>query len=237
MISQQIGRGAQVLLKGIVKALVFVRINPNHLTFLGFVMSILTAYAFSQGRFAAAGVIIIFAGLFDMVDGIVARMTDNETPFGAFFDSVMDRYSDLIMYLGLIIWYGREDRMSYVVLVGVVMMGSILTSYTRARAESLIPQCKVGFLERPERIVLLIIGSFYYMDPVVWVLAVLSNWTVVHRILYTRARMTGRSAWVMAHQQPEEAPQVESPKPEVRGQESEPGETSPESPPLQDPAT
>ena len=104
MISQQIGKGAQVLLKGIVKALVFVRINPNHLTFLGFVMSILTAYAFSQGRFAAAGVIIIFAGLFDMVDGIVARMTDNETPFGAFFDSVMDRYSDLIMYLGLIIW-------------------------------------------------------------------------------------------------------------------------------------
>ena len=117
------------------------------------------------------------------------------------------------------------------------MMGSVLTSYTRARAESLIPQCKVGFLERPERIVLLIIGSFYYMDPVVWVLAVLSNWTVVHRILYTRARMTGRSAWVMAHQQPEAAPHVESPKPELQGQESDPGETSPESPPLQDPAT
>ena len=237
MISQTIGKGAQVLLKGIVKALTFVRINPNHLTFLGFVMSILTAYAFSRGRFTAAGVIIIFAGLFDMVDGIVARMTHKETPFGAFFDSVMDRYSDLIMYLGLIIWYGREDRMTYVVLVGVVMMGSVLTSYTRARAESLIPQCKVGFLERPERIVLLIIGSFYYMEPVVWVLAVLSNWTVVHRILYTRARMTGRSAWVTAHQPPEEAPEIQSPKPEVRGPDSAPEETSPESPPLQDPAT
>ena len=229
MISQKIGQGARVLLRGIVKALVFVRINPNHLTLLGFVMSILTAYAFSRGRFTAAGVILIVAGLFDMVDGIVARMTNKETSFGAFFDSVMDRYSDLIMYLGLIMWYGREDRMTYVVLVGVVMMGSVLTSYTRARAESLIPQCKVGFLERPERIVLLIIGSFYYMEPIVWVIAVLSNWTVVHRILYTRARMTGRSAWMIAHQ-PEEAPGIRNPVPE-------PGEPNPESPPLQDPAT
>ncbi|MEE8348758.1 MAG: CDP-alcohol phosphatidyltransferase family protein [Acidobacteriota bacterium] len=228
MISQKIGQGAQVLLKGIVKALIFVRINPNHLTFLGFAISFLTAYAFSQGRFTAAGGILILAGLFDMVDGIVARVTFKETPFGAFFDSVMDRYSDLIMYLGLIIWYGREDRMTYVVLVGVVMMGSVMTSYTRARAESLIPKCKVGFLERPERIVLLIIGSFYYMDPVVWVIAVLSNWTVVHRILYTRSRMTGRSAWVIPHQPPDEAPEVQSPDLEVHGPESKAGEPSPD---------
>ena len=117
--------------------------------------------------------------------------------------------------------------MTYVVLVGVVMMGSVLTSYTRARAESLIPQCKVGFLERPERIVLLIIGSFYYMEPIVWVIAVLSNWTVVHRILYTRARMTGRSAWMLAHQ-PEEAPEVRSPETEVEGQESKRGEPNPD---------
>ena len=182
MISQSIGAGARVILRVIVKTLVFLRINPNHLTFLGFVMSIVTAYTFARGRFGTAGVILIIAGLFDMVDGMVARNTNSETPFGAFFDSVMDRYSDLIMYLGLIIWYGQQDRMTYVVLVGVVMMGSVMTSYTRARAESLIPQCKVGFLERPERIVLLIIGSFYYMDPIVWVIAVLSNWTVVHRI-------------------------------------------------------
>lgn len=229
MISQKIGEGGQILLRAIVKTLIFLRINPNHLTLLGFVMSILTAYAFSRGRFPTAGVILIIAGLFDMVDGIVARMTNKETPFGAFFDSVMDRYSDLIMYLGLIIWYGREDRMTYVVLVGVVMMGSVLTSYTRARAESLIPQCKVGFLERPERIVLLIIGSFYYMDPVIWVIAVLSNWTVVHRILYTRARMTGRPSWVIARQPSEEvpeakstAPRVASPEPEATPQKSAP---------------
>ncbi len=194
MISRKIGDGAQVLLRGIIAALIFFRIRPNHLTMAGFLMSIVVAYFFAEGRFKTAGVVLIIAGLFDMVDGMVARRLKAETPFGAFFDSVMDRYSDLIMYLGLIIYYGRMERIHYVVLVGVVMMGSVLTSYARARAESLIPKCKVGFLERPERIVLLIIGAFYYMDPVMWVIAVLSNWTVVHRILYTRAVLQGKKS-------------------------------------------
>ena len=104
--------------------------------------------------------------------------------------------------------------MSYVVLVGIVMMGSVLTSYTRARAESLIDKCKVGFLERPERIVLLIIGSFYFMDPVLWVIAVLSNWTVIHRILYTKAKMTGRPKWVLLSES--SAPEMNSISDEVR---------------------
>jgi CDP-diacylglycerol--glycerol-3-phosphate 3-phosphatidyltransferase len=153
------------------------------------------AYYCAMGEFRLAGIVLIIAGLFDMVDGMVARQLGQETPFGAFFDSIMDRYSDLIMYLGLIIYYGRADRINYVVLVGIVMMGSVLTSYARARAECLIPKCKVGFLERPERIVLLLIGSFYgFMDPVIWVIAVLSNWTVVHRILYTRAVIRGKKS-------------------------------------------
>ncbi len=187
MISDKIGAGGQFILGGIVRALGVLHVKPNHLTFLGFVMSIVTAYVFSTGRFRWAGVLLIITGLFDMVDGMVARTMNKVTPFGAFFDSIMDRYSDLILYLGLIIWYGSQDRMNYVVLVGIVMMGSVLTSYARARAECLIPKCKVGFLERPERIVLLIIGAFYFMDPVLWVIAVLSNWTVIHRILYTRS--------------------------------------------------
>ncbi|MFB3903616.1 MAG: CDP-alcohol phosphatidyltransferase family protein [Acidobacteriota bacterium] len=192
MISDKIGLGAQVILRAIVRALGFFHVKPNHLTMLGFIMSIVTAYVFTLGRFRLAGVLLIITGLFDMVDGMVARTMNRVTPFGAFFDSIMDRYSDLILYLGLIIYYGGQDRMNYVVLVGVVMMGSVLTSYARARAECLIPKCKVGFLERPERIVLLIIGSFYFMDPVLWVIAVLSNWTVVHRILYTRSQIRAR---------------------------------------------
>jgi len=194
MISDKIGAGAQVILRGIVRTLSFFHVKPNHLTFLGFVMSIVTAYVFAMGQFKMGGVLLIITGLFDMVDGMVARTANAATPFGAFFDSIMDRYSDLILYLGLIIYYGREDRMNYVVLVGVVMMGSVLTSYARARAECLIPKCKVGFLERPERIVLLIIGSFYFMDPVLWVIAVLANWTVIHRILYTRSQMRAATA-------------------------------------------
>ena len=214
MISQKIGQGAQIILKGIIRILTFLHITPNHLTFLGFVMSIVTAWLFARGLFTTAGVMLIVTGLFDMVDGMVARQTHCETPFGAFLDSVTDRYSDLIVYIGLLIYYGQQDRMSYVVLVGIVMMGSVLTSYTRARAESLIDKCKVGFLERPERIVLLIIGSFYFMDPVLWVIAVLSNWTVIHRILYTKAKMTDRPKWVLLSES--SAPEMNSIYDEVR---------------------
>ncbi|RPJ87173.1 MAG: CDP-alcohol phosphatidyltransferase family protein [Acidobacteria bacterium] len=201
MISDKIGQGAQVILRAIVRVLGFFRVKPNHLTMLGFIMSIVTAYAFALGSFPLAGGLLIITGLFDMVDGMVARTMNAVTPFGAFFDSIMDRYSDLILYLGLIIYYGGQDRMNYVVLVGVVMMGSVLTSYARARAECLIPKCKVGFLERPERIVLLIIGAFYFMDPVLWVIAVLGNWTVVHRILYTRSQIRAREKAVTSQPQ------------------------------------
>ena len=194
MISNRIGEGAQIILRRIISILIFLKIRPNHLTFFGFLISMGVAYYFAMGQFRVAGLVLILAGLFDMVDGMVARKLGQETPFGAFFDSIMDRYSDLIMYLGLIIFYGRADRINYVVLVGIVMMGSVLTSYARARAECQIPKCKVGFLERPERIVLLLIGSFYYMDPVIWVIAVISNWTVVHRILYTRAVLRGKKS-------------------------------------------
>jgi CDP-diacylglycerol--glycerol-3-phosphate 3-phosphatidyltransferase len=121
-----------------------------------------------------------------MVDGRVARVTKTVTPFGAFFDSVVDRYSDMALYMGLLVYYARAERFLYVVLVAVVMAGSVMISYTRARAESLIPTCKVGFLERPERIVLILIGALWNrMAPVLWIIAVLSNITVVHRILYT----------------------------------------------------
>ena len=194
MISHTIGSAALVILRAIVDTLTFLKIKPNHLTSLGVVMSVITAVAFARGRFQLAAWLLILTGLFDMVDGMVARMADAETPFGAFFDSIMDRYSDLILYLGIMIYYGSNDRMGYVVLVGICMMGSVLISYARARAECLIPKCKVGFLERPERIVLLIIGAFYYMDPILWVLAVISNWTVVHRILYTRSVLRTQAA-------------------------------------------
>src|ERR1035438_8728726 len=106
--------------------------------------------------------------------------------FGGFFDSVLDRYSDLALYIGLLVYYAGINRFFYIVLTAIVMMGSVMVSYTRARAENAIPKCKVGFLERPERVVLIIIGALFdRMAAVLWVIAVLSNVTVIHRMIYT----------------------------------------------------
>jgi len=170
----------------IVRWLALSRIHPNVLTFLGLVINIVAACLFAEGSFRWAGGVVIGAGLFDMVDGRVARETNRVTRFGGFFDSVLDRYSDLALLMGLLVYYASIDRYFYVVLTAIVMTGSVMVSYTRARAENTIPKCKVGFLERPERVVLLIIGALFdRMAPVLWVIAVLSNLTVAHRMIYT----------------------------------------------------
>lgn len=170
----------------IVRWLSLSRIHPNVLTFLGLVINIVAAYLFAAGSFRWAGVVVIGAGLFDMVDGRVARQTNRVTRFGGFFDSVLDRYSDLALLMGLLVYYASINRFFYVVLTAIVMTGSVMVSYTRARSENTIPKCKVGFLERPERVVLLILGALFdRMAPVLWVIAVLSNLTVIHRMTYT----------------------------------------------------
>lgn len=181
-----IGRTCNWLLVRIVRALSLSRIHPNVLTFIGLIINGFGAWLLATGKFWQAGLVIIGAGIFDMVDGRVARQTNQVTKFGGFFDSVIDRYSDLVLLIGLLIYYGNANRNVYVVLTAVVMMSSIMISYTRARSENFLPQCKVGFMERPERIVLLILGSlFNRMAPVLWVIAVLGTFTVVGRIMYT----------------------------------------------------
>ena len=185
-ISGRIGAGGKQIVDSIVEGLAMLRVHPNILTLIGLLINIFAMVLFAKGIFLWAGVVIVVAGIFDMVDGEVARRTKRVTKFGAFFDSVIDRYSDMLLLLGLVIWYAKINRIFYVGLTGMVLIGSVLTSYTRARAESLIPACKVGFLERPERIVLLIIGSLAdRMAAVLWVMAILSNWTVSQRIWYT----------------------------------------------------
>jgi len=188
-----VGRSCKWLLYKIVHGLALTRISPNALTFLGLVINVIAAILFglanadNQRRmFLYAGLVIIGAGIFDMVDGRVARATNQVTQFGGFFDSVIDRYSDVALFFGLLVYYARANRFFYVVLTALVMVSSVMVSYARARAESLIPSCKAGFMERPERIVLLILGAlFNRMGPVLWVIAVLSTITVIHRIRYT----------------------------------------------------
>jgi CDP-diacylglycerol--glycerol-3-phosphate 3-phosphatidyltransferase len=181
-----IGRGGKCIIDRFVGILAALRVHPNILTLVGFFINIAATVLFAKGLFVWAALVVVFAGIFDMVDGEVARRTQRVTKFGAFFDSVIDRYSDVVLLLGLVIWYAKMNRMFYVGLTAMVLIGSIMTSYTRARAESLIPACKVGFLERPERIVLLVIGGLgNRMAAVLWVMAILSNWTVAQRIWYT----------------------------------------------------
>jgi CDP-diacylglycerol---glycerol-3-phosphate 3-phosphatidyltransferase len=131
-------------------------------------------------------VIMIVANIFDFIDGKVAQETKLVSKFGGFWDSVIDRFSDIALFIGLIYLYSELGRTDYVMIAALAMLFSIMTSYTRARAESLIPRCKVGFMERPERIVLLLIGAFTNrMAAVLWVILVLSVGTVADRIFYT----------------------------------------------------
>src|SRR5438128_9011626 len=186
MISRRIGGAFGYLFRAVVRGFADAGVNPNILTFIGFCINVVAAYFFAYGYFRRAAFTIFLAAIFDLTDGPVARTTKRVTPFGGFIDSVLDRYSDLILLIGLLIYYGRINRFWYVTLVAVAMIGSVMTSYTRARAENLIHSCKVGFLERPERIVLILIGAlFNRMAPVLWVIVVLSNITVIHRVLHT----------------------------------------------------
>jgi CDP-diacylglycerol--glycerol-3-phosphate 3-phosphatidyltransferase len=184
--TRAIGVGAGKIIRLIVRGLALSRINPNVLTFFGLLVNIAAASFLAAGRFRTAGLVIIFAGLFDMVDGRVARATNQVTRFGGFFDSVLDRYSDLALLMGLLVYYGTINRPLYVVLTAIVMTASVMISYSRSRAENIIPRCKVGFLERPERVVLLILGALFdRMAPVLWIIAVLGNITVIHRMVFT----------------------------------------------------
>src|SRR5437899_12673150 len=196
------GRACGKLLYAIVNRMALARISPNVLTFIGLVINVVAALLFgyatgeTQRRmFFYAGLVVFAAGFFDLVDGRVARASNQVTRFGGFFDSVVDRYSDAALFFGLLVFYSRGDRFFYVVLTAFVMVSAIMVSYTRARAESLIGSCRVGFMERPERLVLVIIGAlFNRMAPVLWLIAVLSTITVVHRIRYTWTRTEGADA-------------------------------------------
>ena len=173
-------------LRAIIRACVALGIHPNTLTLIGVLINVVAACALGVNRFLLAGAIMIVANIFDFIDGKVAQETNTVSRFGAFWDSTLDRFSDIALFLGLIYLYATLRRTDYVMAASLAMMFAIMTSYTRARAESLIKKCKVGFMERPERIVLFMIGAFTNrMAAVLWVIGVLSVFTVADRIIYT----------------------------------------------------
>jgi phosphatidylglycerophosphate synthase len=173
-------------LRAIIAACVRLRIHPNVLTFVGVVINVLAAWALALGRFVLAGVIMIAANVFDFIDGKVAHELQLQSKFGAFWDSTLDRFSDLALLVGLIYLYSSIGRTDYVMVAALTLIFSIMTSYARARAESLVEKCKVGCMERPERIVLFMIGAFTNrMAAVLWVILTLSVLAVANRIYYT----------------------------------------------------
>lgn len=179
-------------LQAIIRVCVALRIHPNVLTLVGVCINIAAAWALGLGRFMLAGAIMVAANLFDFIDGKVAHESGTATKFGGFWDSVMDRFSDLALFLGLIYLYAHLHRPDYVLITALAMTFTVLTSYTRARAESMIDKCKVGFMERPERIVLFMIGAFTNrMAAVLWVILVLSVLTVADRIYFTWRALDG----------------------------------------------
>jgi phosphatidylglycerophosphate synthase len=189
MLTRRIAQPFQWLLRGIATAIAATGIPPNVLTWFSLFLNLWAAVLFAAGRFAAGGGIMIAAGFFDIIDGPVARKQNRVTIFGGFLDSILDRYSDLILFLGVLVYYSRVNRFSDACLAGVAMAGAVMVSYAKARAESLIGHHDVGFWERPERIVLMIICALSNRMPLaLWVLAIGPNITVIHRIIFTWQR-------------------------------------------------
>jgi CDP-diacylglycerol---glycerol-3-phosphate 3-phosphatidyltransferase len=181
-----IGAACMFPLRAIINICVALGIHPNVLTLIGVIVNVVAAWALALDRFVLAGVIMIAANVFDFIDGKVAHITGKQSEFGAFWDSTLDRFSDLALFTGLIWLYSSLGREGYVLIATSALIFSIMTSYARARAESLIDKCKVGFMERPERIVLFMIGAFTdRMAGVLWVILTLAVVTVANRIYYT----------------------------------------------------
>ncbi|MDP3940251.1 MAG: CDP-alcohol phosphatidyltransferase family protein [Deltaproteobacteria bacterium] len=180
-----------------VRQLMQADVNPNTLTAIGFGINVVAAIALACGYPRSGAAVIFLAGMFDVLDGAYARKAHKVTSFGAFFDSTIDRFSDIVIFTGIAFHFafgeGRDlegQRHLYFILTSVALMGSVLTSYVRARAENIIPDCHVGYMERAERTVLLIIaGAANHIYMAMWLIAVLSHLTVLRRIIHFRTEL------------------------------------------------
>jgi CDP-diacylglycerol---glycerol-3-phosphate 3-phosphatidyltransferase len=170
----------------VARVLLGARVRPNQLTVLGLCVSALSALAFASDRQRWGGVLLGLSGACDILDGALARASGQASPFGAFLDSVLDRYSDMLVLAGLIVLFGRVGRGVDVVATLAALVGTVMVSYTRARAESIGVECKVGVMERGERLLVLIAGALAdLMVPAIWVVAVGANVTAAQRIFHT----------------------------------------------------
>ena len=185
MIGNKIGHQLDPFLYKVLSKVFGERGNPNSFTFMGFLATLIASIFILKEFWVVAGLMIILSGLFDLFDGVVARKLGKVTAFGGFLDSVLDRYSDLFLLLAFIIHYLRKGTPGLVILTFFVSIGTVLIPYIRARAEAIQIPCNIGLMERAERIILLSVGTlFQWMEPILWILAILTHFTVLHRIYY-----------------------------------------------------
>lgn len=185
MISNKIGHRLDPYLYNLYKTIFGERGNPNLFTLMGLFSTLLASFLILKGFWILAGFSIILSGIFDLIDGVVARKLGKVTAFGGFFDSVLDRYSDLFLLLSLLIYYLQKGDSVLVILTSFVSIGTVLVSYARARAETANIPCNIGLMERAERIILLSAGALFgWMELMLWILAIFTHFTVVQRVYY-----------------------------------------------------
>jgi len=160
-------------------------VSPNVVTLMGVVLNLGVAWVLARGYMRLGGLLVPLVALFDALDGTLARLTGRRSRFGAFLDSTMDRFSEAILYLGLLSFYTRHGARQEILLIYATIVGSLMVSYARARAEGLGLQCRVGLLTRLERVIVLTVALILdQMSIALWVLAILTNFTALQRMYY-----------------------------------------------------
>lgn len=191
VLRQQIGALLEGLLRPIAQTLARSDISPNHVTVAGLVVNLIAAWLITSGDFFFAGVMYLLGGGFDLLDGMLARATNKVTAVGAYLDSTLDRISEGVIFAAIAYVFAREGQAVDAGMVLLALLGSLLVSYTRARAEALSVACKMGIATRPERVVLIALGLVTgWLAPVIYLLVVLTGITVIQRI---RATVVGLS--------------------------------------------
>lgn len=198
MLTQLVQARARAIARRVAAIFVKTGITPNMLTIFGFLLNVVVAYLLATNNLLAGGLMMLFAGLFDMLDGALAKITNKVSQFGAFLDSVVDRYSEAVILFGLLLYYynlPNRTGLIEIILIYTILVGSMMISYNRARAGSLNIANEVGIMARPERIILLAIGLLFYgllLDPILWILAVGTQFTALQRIIYVWQVTTGK---------------------------------------------
>ena len=205
-IREFLGTQLRKVFKPITAALQRLKISPNQVTVAGTVLNVAAAALVASNRLVIAGIVFLAAGSCDMLDGALARLSKQVTPFGAFLDSTLDRFSEGVMFAAIAYRLAVQGRSLDVALVALALIGSVMVSYTRARAESLGIECKVGLMSRPERVILVAIGLFFNVLPyVIYIMLALTAFTVVQRVVHTYGQLREpRNQVAATHREPQE---------------------------------